>query len=211
MNILFNLYRMSSFPIYSQIAIINKSTVVSDEDGSNMTAALNELLPIFCKDWSIPIFTAIYFPKETVVFPSNLYLVYLLDTSGVEGSLAYHDLSLDIPYANVFTKSILSNDGVMLYEPTLNKPTVAQTLAHEVFELIIDPRSNTWWMNCNTGQLHAAKVCDPVQSNIVAVTLNTGVNVGMSDWILPSWQDAQNTTGPFNHNNTLTMPFEIKK
>jgi hypothetical protein len=87
---------------------------------------------------------------------------------------------------------------------------VAQTLAHEVFELIIDPRCNTWWMNYNTGQLYAAEVCDPIQSNIVAVTLNTGVNAGMSDWILPSWQDVQNTTGPFNHNNTLTMPFEIK-
>jgi hypothetical protein len=32
----------------------------------------------------------------------------------------------------------------------------------------------------------------------------------MSDWILPSWQDVQNTKGPFNHLNTLTAPFQIK-
>lgn len=65
-------------------------------------------------------------------------------------------------------------------------------------------------MNHNTGELFAGEVCDPVQNNIVVVTLPSGTNVGVCDWILPGWQDAQNTTGPFNHMNTLTAPFQIK-
>jgi hypothetical protein len=201
---------MPRFAKYSQIAIVNNSTDVNDADGSNMTAALNNLLPIFCNDWSIPMFTAMYIPKRTKVLPSNMYLIYLLDTSDISGALAYHDLSLDVPYGKVFVKTVLSNNGVILYDSNLNKPTVAQTLAHEVFELIIDPRCNTWWMNYKTGVLVAAEVVDPVELNVVVVTLKNGVKVGMCDWILPSWQDAQNTTGPFNHMNTLTQPFQVK-
>ena len=36
---------MPSMPYYAQIAVINKSTVVTDANGSNMVVALNTLLP----------------------------------------------------------------------------------------------------------------------------------------------------------------------
>jgi len=175
-----------------------------------MVTALNTLLVQFCKDWSLTAFSAVYVPKATTNIPANTYIIYLMDNSDVNGALAYHDLLSDIPYGKVFAKTVIANGGVLLYEPTLKLPTVAQTLAHEVFELIIDPRCNVWWMNYYTGILVAAEVCDPVENNVVVVTLPNGTKVGMSDWILPSWQDAQNTKGPFNHLNTLTAPFQIK-
>ena len=80
----------------------------------------------------------------------------------------------------------------------------------KVIELLIDPICNTWWMNNNTGMLYASEVCDPVQSNVILINLPNGINVGLSDWILPAWQDVQNTTGPFNRTNTLTAAFQIK-
>ena len=52
--------------------------------------------------------------------------------------------------------------------------------------------------------------CDPVESNVVVVTLADGTMVGMSDWILPTWQNADNIKGPFNHLNTLTEAFQVK-
>jgi hypothetical protein len=175
-----------------------------------MVTALNMLLPQFCRDWSINPFTAVYVPKTSTSIPANTYIIYLMDNTDVAGTLAYHDLSSDIPYGKVFAKTVIANGGVLLYEPTLKLPTVAQTLAHEVFELIVDPRCTMWWMNYNTGLLIASEVCDPVENNVVVVTLPNGTKVGMSDWILPSWQDVQNTRGPFNHLNTLTAPFQIK-
>lgn len=199
---------MPTFASYNQIAIINRSSVVSDTDASTMVVALNTLLPIFCSDWSILPVTTVYIPRAATILPINLYYIYLMDTSDQEGALAYHDLSGDVPYGKVFAKTILST-GVLMYEETLTLQTVSQCLSHEVFELIIDPRCNTWWMNYKTRILVAAEVSDPVQGNVVVVTLANGVKVGMSDWILPSWQDAQTTIGPFNHLNTLSQAFQV--
>jgi hypothetical protein len=201
---------MPRFYYYSQIAVINQCTVVTDLDGSKMVSALNSLLPKFCNDWSIPVVTAVYIAKGATYIPTNMYYIYLSDNSDSLDALGYHDITSDLPYGKVFAKTILSGGGVLLYESTLKKPTVAQALAHETFELIIDPRCNIWWMNYNTGLLVAAEVADPVEYNVVVVTLLNGTKVGMSDWILPSWQDAQNTTGPFNHLNTITAPFQVK-
>lgn len=198
------------FPRYTQLAIINQTTDISDIDASNMVLALNSLLPIFCSDWFIPLVTTVYIPRNTKALPEKSYFIFLQDTSDVQGALAYHDLSSDIPYGKVFAKTVLENNGVIVYESTLTKSTVAQALSHEAFELLIDPRCNTWWMNLTTGQLVAAEVSDPVENNIVEVTLPSGLKVGMCDWILPSWSDVQNTTGPFNHLNTLTEPFQLK-
>jgi len=167
------------------------------------------LLPVFCKDWSIPAVTAVYVAKGKVP-PVLAYKIKLLDTTPVKGDLAYHDIISDIPYGNVYAKTVLSYNGVILYEPTLKRPTVAQTLCHEVFELLVDPRCTMWWMNINTGVLYAGEVADPVESN--AVVVNVGpVKVTMSDWILPAWQDVQSKSGPYNHLNTLRTPFAVDK
>lgn len=202
---------MPTFQYCSIIAVVNKSTIVTDTQGIQMVAALNQLLPKFCNDWKITRFVLTYVARGSKVIPANSYLVYLLDTSDVAGAMAYHDITSAVPYGKVFAKTVLQNGGVMLYEPTLKKSTVAQALAHEVFELIIDPRCNLWWMNYNTGTLFAGEVSDPVQSNVVVVNLSATVKVGLSDWVLPAWQDVQNTTGPFNHLNTLKAPLTIDK
>lgn len=201
---------MPGFQNYTQIAVLNRSTIISDVDGSNMVAALNVLLPTFCSDWSITPVNAIYLQKASNIRPENVYYIYLMDTSDVSAALAYHDLLSDVPYGKVFAKTVLSNGGAIMYEPTLQKSTVAQALAHEVFELLIDPKCNTWWMNNDTGVLFSSEVSDPVESNVVVVTLPNNVKVGMSDWILPSWSNVQNKIGPFNHLNTVTAPFQIK-
>lgn len=201
---------MPSFANYTQIAIVNKSTIISDEDGSNMVLALNLLLPKFCSNWGISLFTAVYVAKGVENLPAISYNINLLDDTDSPGTFAYHDISSDVPFANVFAKTVLSENGVILYEPTHKKPTVAQALSHEAFELIIDPRCNLWWMNYYTGQMVPGEVCDPVERNVVVVTLANDVKIGMSDWVLPSWTDAQNTTGPFNHLNTLRKPYEVK-
>jgi len=83
--------------------------------------------------------------------------------------------------------------------------SIPQCLAHEVFELLVDPYCNTWWQSAN-GTLFAGEVCDPVQNNSVIVN-----GMIFSDWILPKWTDAQATKGPFNHLNTLSKPFTMSK
>lgn len=212
----------------SQIAIINSSTVVSDTDGQIIVNALNVLLPQFCKDWSLTPCLATYIAKgKTSTIPLK---VLLLDSSDVQGALGYHGLSSDIPYGKCFAKTILQSGGVLLYSTNYRIQTFAQVVSHEVFELLMDPYCNLWWDIGDGKKLIAAETGDPVQGNIVPVTLTippksaltysvttgkfvtanpTTVIVGMSDWILPAWSDPQRKTGPYNHLNTLKGPFSL--
>jgi hypothetical protein len=195
---------------YTQVAVINNTTTVSDTDGSNMVVALNMLLPNFCSDWSISDVSAVYIPRGGGGLPRNVHYIYLTETSDVADALAYHTFTNDTSFGKVFVKTILENNGVIMYDPDLTRPTVAQALSHEVFELLIDPMCNSWWMNYNTGLLYASEVCDPIESNVIVVNIPNGIMVGLSDWILPAWQDSSNTAGPFNYMNTLTAPFQVK-
>lgn len=204
----------------SQIAIINSSTVVPDSAGQKIVNALNVILPQFCNDWLLPKFTAVYIAKGKTT--TIKYKLFLLDSADVEDAFGYHSLSNGIPYGKAFASTVLQYGGALLYSPNPATPTFAQTVCHEVFELLIDPNVNTWWDNGDGQTLYAAEVSDPVQGNTLTVNITTnGFNsltgkagllttkVGLSDWILPSWSNPQNTKRPFNHNNTLTAPFTL--
>jgi len=194
---------------YNVIAIVNLSTTMSDADGVTIVAALNMLLPTFCADWSIPQIKTVYVGKGKPIM--NLLRCLVLDNADIQGALGYHDESADIPYAKVFVKSILQNSGVMLYSTNSKLPTVAQTISHEVFEMIVDLRANCWWNDFSGYTLYAAEVCDPVESNIVPVKTIGGTVVGMSDWVLPAWSDPQAKIGPFNHLDTIKKPLTVDK
>jgi hypothetical protein len=217
----------------SQIAIVNQSTLVSDDDGISMAQAMNLYLPRFCKDWKLPLFTAVYIGKKQ---PTNiLWKVYLRDTADHEGTLGYHEQVNNISVGYVFVNTIFSYGGVMLYSPKPGTFTVSQTLCHEIFELLSDSNANLWADNWAAGALYAYESVDPVQSNIIKVTVSKKIVVpakplklingkfqstksytqtintivGLSDWVLPSWFDPQEKNGPFNHLKTLKKPFQV--
>ena len=214
-------FRVRTNMAITQIAVINSSSALTDVNGQYMVDALNKLLPQFCSDWSLAPCIAIYVKKGAT--SSIGTKVFFLDKSDSQGALAYHDLSSGKPYGRVFVKTILTY-GPILFSADSTKPTVAQCLAHEIFELLIDPVCNGWWMLPDYNTLYPSEVSDPVQGNIVPVTLTytsltttlpirtitTTVKVGLSDWILPSWANPQGSR-PFNHNNTLSAPFAIDK
>lgn len=217
----------------AQIAIVNQSNLVSDDDGDTMTKAMNLILPQFCKDWKLPLFTAIYIAKNKNT--NILWKVYLRDTTDISGTLGYHEQVNNISIGYVFVNVIFSYGGVILYSKNPSTLTVAQTLCHEIFELLTDSNANLWADDGEGVTLYAHESCDPVQSNVVKVvvskkitvnakplklvngkfqssksytkTINT--DVGLSDWVLPSWFDPQETKGPFNYLKTLKKPFQI--
>lgn len=206
------------------VAVVNQSTVVSDADGQAMVIALNTLMPQFCKDWVLPTTTIVYVGKgKTSALPLK---VYIRDTSDVEGALGYHDQTSNLPYGLVFAKTILRY-GPVLWSANLSLPTVAQTLSHEVFELLVDINANLWASKLD-GTMYAYEVSDPVQANAIVVRVQTGMtpakagipirpatpiytNVTLSDWVLPRWFDEQETGGKFNYMNTVRRPFTLDR
>lgn len=198
----------AGIPPYNVIAVVNKS-IMNDTDGQTIVTALNMLLPTFCNDWSIPQVTTTYIKKnESTIIPLQCHV---LDISDVDGALGYHDQTADVPYAKVFVNTILQYGGVILYDTNTRVPTVAGTISHEVFEMIVDLRANVWWAAADKFTLYAAEVADPVQGNVIEVQPEGLPMVGISDWILPTWADPQATVGPFNHKNTLKAPMTMDK
>jgi len=193
------------------VSIVNLSKSVNDTDGANIVNAIGSLLPTFCKNWNIAPKQAVYIPtgKSNLLNPSSLK-VFIMDDTDISGAGGYHPLVNNTAYGVVYAKTILSSPGaVVLYENTRLLPTVSQIVSHEVFELLCDTNVNSWWVNSSNGSMIAAEVCDPVGGNIVPVRINNGIIVAISDWVLPAWMTNSNTTGPYNHLDTLTAPFAL--
>lgn len=191
------------------IAVINMSSKVSDAQVNTMVQALNTMLPQFCTSWSVRATSCTAFSKNQN--PNILYKIYISDIPDVAGVFGYHDDTNAVPYGKVFVNPILQSKGGGILTGTLpNAATVSQVLAHEVFELLIDANANTWWLNPTSTGFYAAEVCDPVQGNVVKVTVNNQ-QVWLTDYILPKWTDVQYKTGPYNYLNTLRAPLTADK
>jgi len=173
-----------------------------------MISALNIMLPAFCTTWSLKQYSCVAAPATTKPGTNGLYCVFL-DTSTSAGALAFHTENANIPYGNVFVKTILQYGGAILMGQNNTVPTVAQAFTHEIFEMLINQNVNIWWQQSN-GTLVPAEVCDPVQGNVVPVKVGS-ITVGLSDYILPAWSDPQSTRGPYNFLNTLSRPFQMAK
>ena len=172
-----------------------------------MITALNTQLPAFCNAWNRPQYSCVAAPSS--MRPGSYMYCNFLDTADVQGALAYHTESSNVPYSKVFVKTILSYGGVIQMGANNSVPTVAQAFAHEIYEMIGNMNTNIWWQR-NDGNLVPGEVCDPVQGAIVPVKVGS-VTVGLSDYILPNWSDPQATARPFNFLNTITAPFQLAK
>ena len=94
MLISINSFRFT-YMVYTDIAIVNQSTYISDSDGTIITSALNLILPTFCNDWNISPVTAVY---VNIGNTTNISLkVFLLDDSDVSKAFGYHDNENNIP------------------------------------------------------------------------------------------------------------------
>lgn len=189
----------------------NKSTKVNNTQFSQMLLALSSFLTGVCADWGFSPINVVSSPSASLSNPAN-NTIFLFDNTDQAGALGYHYEYNGLAIGEVFAKTILDYAGstAILYKsPT--SPTISSVLCHEVLEMIGNQYANRWWMD-NDGTLWAAELCDPVQNNIITVTIAGGQKVAMSDYILPLWSipDATHRMGNFNKLNTLTAPFTIK-
>jgi len=188
------------------IYCVNNSTLLKTSDMILMITALNTLLPAFCATWSTKKYNVAIAP---INFRATGAYCIFADDADVAGALAYHTETLNIPVSKIFVKTVLKYGGAVLLGATNSVGTVAQAFSHEIFEMIANMNVNIWWQ-LNSGYLVPGEVCDPVQGNIVRVSVGSAV-VGLSDYILPDWADPQATKGPYNYLNTLTRPFTLAR
>jgi hypothetical protein len=189
-----------------KIYLSNKSSVVSNSDYQKIIKSINVYLVGLCKDWEltpIQVFNSIQ-PLNGNTLPNT---IFILDDTDDASALGYHYEEDGNAVGRVFAKTILNYGGVVLYKDPYTM-TVAQCVCHEIFELIGNPVINKWFMD-NSGILWAGELCDAVQGNIYLSNIPGNGRVGLSDYVLPNYFNADMRRGPFNKMNTLSRPFQI--
>ncbi len=195
------------------IAVVNKSSLVSDADVSLMCRAIQKQLDLnFLPAWNLKAATIKFYPS-TVTAPGYAWVVNMIDDdTSVPDALGFHsETTGDRIEAFIMCKPVLSNGGVALeFDPSNpGRYSVSATLSHEVLEMIMDRFTNTFCDNGNTSWCQ--EMCDPVEQIGYGIMVD-GINVAVSDFVFPSFFNQYATlaaNAPFNYLNTLKAPFTI--
>jgi len=183
-----------------KIVLINKSSVVSDEEIEKCVCAFQKQISRdFAPIWGID--ADIFFSKNRVIPPGHWWCV-ISDTSDVDGALGYHELTAEgNPICYVFAKSDIDNN--------LNWTVTA---SHELLEMLLDPNVNLTILSENPkgglGKLYSYEVCDACEDDKFAYSID---GVMVSDFVYPAWFEdfRSDKSTQFDYKNLIRSPFQL--
>jgi hypothetical protein len=194
------------------IAVVNQSTLVKDADVVSMCSAVQTQLDLHVAPaWHQKSATVRPY-TNTAQIPGYAWIVNLLDNSTQAGALGYHSIDNDKIDAFIFASPVLSNSGVVLYDPSNPQNTsVSSVLSHEVLEMFGDRFANFWADGpaVSQGSEYALELCDPVENDSYAIDAN-GAMVSVSNFVFPAYFNYQATVKnnfPFDYLHKLQAPF----
>ena len=177
------------------VAIINASTVLSDQDVAPVVDALQvQVNEHFAPAWGGGA-RLFFVPKGGDPEPGSWWLV-ILDNSDQAGALGYHDLTTEgLPMGKAFAGSDIQYG----YQWTV-------TLSHELLEILADPDIN---LSAQIGaqEFVAYEACDPVEADELGYEIN-GVQV--SDFVTPAWF-MRGYPGPYDQQEKCPKPLTLLK
>lgn len=183
-----------------KVAIINRSTVMTDAQLQPIVAALQiQLDRDFSPAWGIS--ATLSFVGKSATAPSGVWQLIIQDTTNQQGALGYHELTTDgNPIGYVFAKTDIQNNL-----------SVSVTISHELLEMLIDPDINltAFIQTTNTaGTLYAYEVCDACEDDSFGYQIN---GILVSDFVYPAWFESFRRTGStkFDFQGRITKPFQL--
>jgi hypothetical protein len=164
------------------IAVLNQSTLVSNDDVATMTRAIATQVRLDAAPlWDRSAAAVIYYTQAAAV-PPGAHVITVVDTiqDQPQGVLGFHT---EDKGGRLW--------GVVAVKPELDAHakvltgdwSVSSVLSHEVLELFIDPNCNLWATN-DAGRVYSFEVCDPVEAPTYAVG-----GVSVSNFVTPAWFD----------------------
>lgn len=164
------------------IAILNKSTLVSNTDAETMSRAIagqirSDVAPIWDRAPA-----AVVFYDDPGDVPPGAHGVAIVDTldDQPKGVLGFHTEEQGGQlWGVVAAKPELDNGGKVL----TGDWSVSSILSHEVLEMYIDPNCNLW-ANDGKGTAYSCEVCDPVEAPSYTVD-----GVSVCNFVTPAWFD----------------------
>lgn len=188
------------------IAILNQSTLVSDEDAATMTQAIAAQVRLDVAPLWDRAPAAVVFYTDSKDVPVAAHGIALVDTikDQPKGVLGYHteDQGGKL-WGVVAAQPELENGG----KATTGDWSVSSVLSHEVLEMYIDPNCNLW-ANDGQGKAYSFEVCDPVEAPSYAVN-----GVSVSNFVTPAWFDplSDHASAQYDKLGKLHAPFSILK
>lgn len=183
-----------------QVAVINASTVLTDQQVQNVIPALQkQVSEQFAPAWGVD--AKLTFVPQNTTPPTGNWWLTMLDDSDQAGALGYHDLTNEgLPMGKVFAGTDLKYGS----EWTV-------TASHELLEMLADPNINLTVFvqkNDTSGRLYAYEVCDACEDDSLGYKIN---NVLVSDFVYPSWFEDFRTPNStqFDFGSHLTKPLEL--
>lgn len=137
--------------------------------------------------------------------PGAFVFVLKDDLPEAPGAIAYHATDgSGVPVAFLALNTCQTLDDV------------SAAISHEVVETWGDPGANRW-ADGGDGFEYALELCDAVEGNLYEITTSSGINVTVSDFVLPAffdpgsawpWDFAEATSGPFR---TASGGYQIRR
>jgi hypothetical protein len=185
-------------PVLShRVAILNRSSVISDDDAAKMVQALDVAANRdFEPRWHIGC-TLKYVEKADIKSWKGYWNVLLLDTSDEAGALGYHDLTPQgLPVSKCFIKTDLQYGA---------KPSV--TVSHELWEMLLDPYINDYCFDPTRNIFVAKEASDAVEADELAYDVQ---GTAVSDFVLPPFFNPDSKAeDQFSFRKNVHRPFEL--
>ena len=178
-----------------QIAVINESTTISDND-------VRVMIPAFAAQWNNELndvwgvgAAQFSFVAKNAAPPAGSWWLVFLDNSKQAKDLAYHDLTDEgLPISNVFVKTILDDNS-----------SVSVAATHELCEMAVDPWLNSAYQDAQ-GTFWAGEICDPVEDDQYGYEIN---GVLVTDFVTPDWFGLERPVGDFDFKARTYAVFEV--
>lgn len=196
------------------IAVINESTLVSNNDCDIMCQAMQKQLDLHVLPaWNMKAGTIKFYADKNKV-PGYAWIVSILDNPTIAGALGYHSEDNGKVDGFIFCQTIFQYGGKTLYDNHNQQNfTVSSVLSHEICEMVGDRFANFWvdGPSIAQGSEYALELCDPVEGDLYAININ-GQLVSLSNFVFPSWFNPQATKElnmPFDYLKKLSKPFTM--
>jgi hypothetical protein len=183
-----------------QVAVVNASTVLSDNDVQTALPALQtQVHRDFAPAWGIDA-DLTFVPKGAQPLPTAWQLV-ILDNSDQAGALGYHDVTAQgLPLGKVFA----GTDRQYGLQWTV-------TASHELLEMLADPEINLTVFvqpTASRGTLYAYEVCDACEADEFGYRIN---NTLVSDFVYPAWFETFRQPGStqFDYGKHIQKPLAL--
>ena len=212
------------------IAVLNQSSVVSNESIKQMVKAVNKQMTLHTAPAWNQLPPTITFYEDAVSVPGYAWVVRMMDTPEQAIELKYSYKMNGKVTGFVFCKNALDNKSALFSEDS--KTSICSLLSKEVCEMLVDRFASQWASGIVSefGSEYACDICTPVENDVYTIEVATDTESGyfkvvngkiiknesntlvcsVSNFVFPSWFNTEARANNFPYDYLKVLPASFK-